>query len=184
MDLIGGVLSGGATGLIGLGVNAFMSFKKEKEENRHKESMVTLNTEAMKAEATLEIEKVEIEGNIQQNIQASKDAAAGLAASYEHDSAAYYKGKQGKVAHFFFGVVDFCRGMIRPSLTVYLVVLTSLMYWAMVDLVDGMGTGINDAKAVEIILMIVAMVLYLTSTCVTWWFGGRQLEKNDLANKK
>lgn len=180
-DLIGGVLSGGATGLFGLGVSAFTSYKKDKEKNRHNEAMVKLNSEAIRAEAELEIEKVYVEGDIQKSIESTKAAAAGLKASYEHDQAAYFKGEQGKVAKFFFGIVDFFRGMIRPSLTIYLVVLTSLMYWSMVEL---LGTnGISDAQALKIIMMIVTMVLYLTATCITWWFGGRQLEKNGLLSK-
>lgn len=146
--------------------------------------MVSLNSEAIKAEAALEIQRIETEGQIQQNIETTKAASAGLKASYQHDHAAYFKGVQGKWAKFFFGLVDFCRGMIRPSLTVYLVVLTSLMYWSMVELIDGIGTGISDTTAVNIIIQIVVMVLYLTTTCVTWWFGGRQLEKNGLLNMK
>jgi len=184
MDIIGGVLSGGATGLFGLGVSAFTSYKKNKEENRHKETMVSLNSAAIIAESEAELQKVTVEGEIQQNIQASKDAAAGLAASYEHDRAAYFKGKQGPVAQFFFGIVDFFRGMMRPSLTAYLVVLTSSMYWSMLELIGGLEAAFPQTEAIEIVKQIVATVLYLTVTCVTWWLGGRQLEKYGLLNKK
>lgn len=180
MDVIGAVFSGGATGLIGIGVNAFLSFKKAKEENRHKEEMLKLNSEAMRAEAELELEKIRTEGDIQQNIESTKAFAESLARSYEHDKAAYFKGKQGPVAQFFFGLVDVWRGLIRPGLTTYLVVLTSMMYWTMLELVEKLDMVFSEDKAIEIIMMIVALVLYLTSTCVTWWFGGRQLEKFNL----
>lgn len=175
--LLGSVFTGGATGLIGLGVSAFTKFKEAKEKNRHNEAMAHIDKETMEAEAKLAIQKVEIEGEIEQNIETTKAISQALSASYEHDKRAYATGKLGGFGRVMMVIVDFLRGIIRPGLTIYLVILTTIMYSTMVDLTEGLDAAFKADDATAILKQIVAMVLYLTSTCVTWWFGGRQMEK-------
>ncbi|MDH5573262.1 MAG: hypothetical protein OEY89_15985 [Gammaproteobacteria bacterium] len=178
--LLSSVFTGGATGLLGLGISAFVKLKEISELNRHKESMAKIDKETMEAEANLAIRKVEIEGDIQQNIETTKAISAALSASYDHDKRAYATGKLGWFGRFMMVLVDFWRGIIRPGLTTYLVVLTSVMFYEMLDILNGLEAAFNADDAIGIVKQIVAMVLYLTSTCVTWWFGGRQMEKQSV----
>ena len=66
--------------------------------------------------------------------------------------------------------VDFVRGMTRPALTWGFVALTGAIYFTMGD-----ADAVVDGTAVK--ARIVDTVLYLTTTCVLWWFGARQIAK-------
>lgn len=61
--------------------------------------------------------------------------------------------------------VDFCRGMTRPVLTVLFLALTAAIYFTLGDKETALRGQLIDT------------VLYLTVTCVLWWFGARQLAK-------
>ncbi len=78
---------------------------------------------------------------------------------------------------FLFGFVDFIKGMIRPSLTVYLCGITTwvtLMAWR---IMQASGTEITASQAMEIFQDTTSIVTYLTVSCVTWWFGDRRMAK-------
>ena len=72
---------------------------------------------------------------------------------------------------YMLGSLDFLRGSIRPAMTIYLVILTTFMYWKMVDL--SAGIEFDPTQAWEVVQLIVSTMLYLTSTAVLWWFGTR-----------
>lgn len=174
-DIFTSLLAGGATGLLGLAGNIWSEYKKQKEANRHKEEMARIDKETMEAEANLAIQKVEVEGQIATTIEATK----ALAESYKHDTATYFKGEQGAIAKFFFGIVDFFRGMLRPGITIFFVGMTTYVFIEILNIVNGFQGALTAPEAVDILKRIIIMILYLTSTCVTWWFGGRQMEKAD-----
>lgn len=78
---------------------------------------------------------------------------------------------------FLFGLTDFFRGMIRPTLTVYLCGVTTwvtLMAWR---IMQSSGTEITASQAMEIFQDTTSIVTYLTVSCVTWWFGDRRMAK-------
>ncbi len=71
-------------------------------------------------------------------------------------------------------ILDFIRGSIRPGLTIYLCVLTTLIYVQTRTLI---GTAMPPDQAAAIVKEIISTVLYLCSTTVCWWFairGGRK----------
>ena len=81
------------------------------------------------------------------------------------------------VVAFLFGLVDFLRGIIRPSLTVYLCGVTTwvtLMAW---EIMQANEASISANQAVEIFNNTTSIVVYLTVSCVTWWFGDRRMAK-------
>lgn len=182
-DAIGSILGGGATGLLGTLATAWVSYKKAKENNRHKEQMAKQQHDAAIAEAEADLKMAQTEGAIQQSLAATEAAAEGLAASYQHDQRQYAEGTLSSAQKWLMVVVDFFRGMMRPGLTTYLVVLTSIMYWTMLDLLGGLEASFGAGEILGIIQHITLTVLYLTTTCVAWWFGGRQLEKYGVLQK-
>ena len=67
--------------------------------------------------------------------------------------------------------------MVRPSLTVYLCGVTTwvtLMAW---KIMQASGTEITATQAMEIFQDTTSIVVYLTVSCVTWWFGDRRMSK-------
>lgn len=82
------------------------------------------------------------------------------------------------VISFLFGFTDFIRGMLRPTLTVYLCGVTTwvtLMAW---EIMQSSGTEITATQAMEIFQDTTSIVVYLTVSCVTWWFGDRRMAKS------
>jgi hypothetical protein len=98
-----------------------------------------------------------------------------FAASFKMDTrysegAAYTKGQAwGLVA------LDVVRGLVRPGLTVYLCVLTTMIYLQARELIGKEDLNPDQALALE--GQIVNTILYLTTTCVLWWFGTRNKQK-------
>jgi len=82
------------------------------------------------------------------------------------------------IISFLFGFTDFIRGMIRPTLTVYLCGVTTwvtLMAW---EIMQSSGTAITATQAMTIFQDTTSIVVYLTVSCVTWWFGDRRMAKS------
>ena len=81
------------------------------------------------------------------------------------------------IVAFLFGLTDFIKGMVRPSLTVYLCGVTTwvtLMAW---KIMQSSGMEITATQAMEIFQDTTSIVVYLTVSCVTWWFGDRRMAK-------
>jgi len=169
-DAIGAILSGGATGLIGSVVSVWGEYKKNQQLFEHKEHMAKLDQESMRLEADLELKKITTEGEVQIGISEAQT----LSASFEHDKAAYYTGQLGKLGRAAMVFIDFMRGLIRPAMTIYLVILTTLIYWEIDTLVNKMDGVMSVNLAAQLLQQIIMVILYLTTTVVLWWFGTRQ----------
>lgn len=175
--LISGVLSGGATGLLGVILQRYFDLRgRDKDiallELQHRQALALAQIEseraAMRAQADFDIADRAAEA------RESEADSRSLVASFEADRAQYLdKGSQrgSKFAVFCFTVVDTVRGLIRPILTAYLVGLATVMFlWARQLAGDA---SITQEQAVNLIGQIVATILYLATACTLWWFGSR-----------
>lgn len=76
-----------------------------------------------------------------------------------------------------FGIVDFIKAMIRPSLTLYLCGVTTWVTMLAWEVMQSSGTGITPMEALNLFKDTTSIVVYLTVSCVTWWFGDRRMAK-------
>ncbi len=81
------------------------------------------------------------------------------------------------VVAFLFGLVDFVKGLIRPTLTAYLCGVTTWVTWMAWEVMQKEGITFTAEQAVEIFQDTTSIVVYLTVSCVTWWFGDRRMAK-------
>lgn len=81
------------------------------------------------------------------------------------------------VVALLFGIVDFIKGMIRPSLTLYLCGVTTWVTMLAWKVMQSSGTSITATQALELFQDTTSIVVYLTVSCVTWWFGDRRMAK-------
>jgi len=186
------ILFGGLTGLIGNAITGFMNYKTQKLKNEHDIAMIRVESEAMKIEAQMQIQvtKAQVEGAVE-----LADAQAYMM-SQQGASKPIFSDKwidklfsvQGKVGRFFaipaavfiaigFGFVDWLRGFMRPALTMYLTGVTTVLTYLSWNILQKYGTYITAAEALAIWTQVQSMVLYLTISCVTWWFGDRRMAK-------
>lgn len=77
-----------------------------------------------------------------------------------------------------FAVVDFLKALMRPGLTLYFTVLSSLLTWKSYQIIQSGGfSAITEEQAVLYFTIAVDTCIMLTTTCVTWWFGDRRMAK-------
>lgn len=172
--VFGSIFSGGATGIIGVVAQRFADYKNKQldmqlESQRAANELLKMDKEAeiAKAEAAakLEITRTEVAGQ-----EAVADAAT-LAESFKMEPQRFAQGGLTPGQNWLMVALDALRGSVRPILTLYLCVLTTLVYTQAKDL---LATSIPSVQqALELEKMIVGTILYLTTTCVLWWFGTR-----------
>ena len=145
---VASIFSGGALGVLGAVGSGVLDFFKTKEANKQELAVLAAQKDLAVTAAT--------SATLLETIKLT-------AASYEQDKAAYV----GDI-----GWVDQMRGALRPLVTVYLVAMSSgLAYWSFKKV------GIETAVVAEIAKYSVYTCLDLTSMCISWYFGSRQMEK-------
>lgn len=175
LSLVTSVFGGGITGLIGSITQHVLEFKTKKlelEANRdkfaHEERMVKAEAEVMAQEWAARTKVAETESAARIDVA---DSAA-FAASF-NEPARYSEHTTEKQNWFMVGL-DVLRGVVRPGLTVYLCILTTLLYLKAQRLLP---TDLAPDQALGLVNDIVGTILYLTTTCILWWFGTRNKAK-------
>lgn len=192
-SIIGNLFSGGATGIISTlagGIFGFLGAKsrqkhdlavkkleldEKREENKENEKDRAFQLDYLKSEAdnAEKIAKVQLEEK-----KFVGDMKA-LTASIKSDAATYSKGWQDKVGTtgaaiigFALAMVDVARGLIRPAITVYLVILMSMLWFQVRNvIIIQLSNDTEFAKTIALIL--INMIIFLTNMSVGWWFGMR-----------
>jgi hypothetical protein len=173
--LVGNIFSGGATGLIGMVAQRWADFKNKQ---------LDLQLEKMKFDNAIELRKVDAQIMAQEwaartkvaEVEAAgKEAVADAAAfgeSYKLEPQRYSDNVKPTWGQgWLLVILDFIRGIIRPGLTIYLCAITTMVYLQVRMLLG--GEDLSAAAALDAWKMVVGTLLYLTTTCVVWWYGTR-----------
>ncbi len=177
MGIFESILSGGLTGLLGVVVQRIADYKNKqldiqisREKNEHDIKMREVDALIMAQEWAARTQVATIEAESKMDVA---DSAA-FASSF-NEPVRYSEGvKPTKFAGSMLILLDFIRGIVRPGLTIYLCVLTTMIYFQAKNLI---GEGLDPLKAYDLLNEIVGTVLYLTVTCLLWWFGVRNKAK-------
>jgi hypothetical protein len=179
------ILSGGATGLLGVVLQRFfdhqnkkLDLEKQRIDNAHEERLRDLDMQMLDKEWAhkAEVAKIETEG--------ASDVAASnaFAASFAMEPKRYSEGAPvTPFGAFILVMLDFIRGIVRPGLTIYLCILTTLV-WQQARVMVALEDLTSD-QAMEIMKLVIGTILYLTTTCVLWWFGTRNKQEQPKINK-
>lgn len=176
-SLISGGVLGGLTGILGtwLKGRADAKMKKldieaDKDRMAHELKVKEADQAIMKEEWSGRTKVATVEAS---GAEAVADAKA-FEKSYEA-SLQYSKGLEPtKGQAWALVLLDLLRGLIRPGLTIYLIAITTMIYFQAEKL---MGGDLPPEQAAEIVNKVIGTVLYLTTTCLTWWFGTRNSQK-------
>ena len=169
-EAITSILSGGLTGILGSAISRYSEFKTRKLE---------LEVELKRGEQDLKQIELESARDVQIAEREAASAAlsaehAALSASQEADRASYLPSAKTGWTRFFMGLVDVVRGLMRPSITLYLISLTSWIAYTLYALVQRyQHEAFSATQAFGLWSEVINMVLYLTSAAVLWWFGSR-----------
>lgn len=179
LDIVLSVVSGGATGLLGAGMQMFASWAKGKQDIELQKLKNENNLAALKLQAEtidkewahrVEVAKVEEQG------RSTQTANEAFAASFSLEPKSYSeKIKPTKGQAWVLVLLDGLRGIVRPGLTVYLCVLTTLIYFQSRDLLK--QENLDAVQALDITQQVIHTILYLCTTVVLWWFGTRNTQQ-------
>ncbi len=186
LGILGSAAGGGFIGLIGTAIKGFQEYKDRQAQRQHELDMRRIDQEDMRIEADLAIQQTEAEfagkanlANIEGAIARDVAASELQATSYENDKATYSTGATGtltgSISNLIRGLlvlVDVVRGMMRPGITIYLIVIESLICYQLYQLLLKFEVLPAD-EALKLFIVVVNSVVFLTSTAVTWWFGSR-----------
>jgi hypothetical protein len=185
LDLLGtvfaSILSGGATGIVGVIAQRVADYKNrqldiqaQQSKQAHEVAMRRADAEIMAQEWAARTKVAEVEVAGRSDVADSQAFAASF-----NEPARYSEGvKPSRGQGWVLVLLDALRGAVRPVLTVYLCVLTTLVYMQAREMV---GNGLTAAEAMALVKMVVGTILYLTTTCVLWWFGTRNKGKPPVA---
>ncbi|MGH1485481.1 MAG: hypothetical protein ACRBCI_04620 [Cellvibrionaceae bacterium] len=185
---------GGVTGFLGNIVTSVANYKVQKLKNEHEKAMAEVELarmdkekEIMLAEAQANILITEVETEAQMDIADSQVFAETIKDSQRRvlDEKIHQKLLEGGavskaigvILSFLFGMVDFLKRIIRPGLTIYLVGLTTWITFIAWNVMKEQQGDMTTQQAIGIFDDVTTIVIYLTVTCVTWWFGDRRMAK-------
>lgn len=146
------LMFGGLTGLIGGIVEKVTAYKTKQ-----------LDIQLQKEKFVNEVALRKVDAEIMAQEWAARTKVADIEATavvQAEDSKAFAASYQLEPKKYGIKWLDALRGAIRPSLTIYLCVVVTVMYMR----TDG---GTIDAQSVA------DTILYLCVTSVCWWFGSR-----------
>lgn len=175
LSIIGSIFAGGATGLLGIVFQRAFDWLHEREVLKQKQSDQQFELEKRKidiqvtqAEWAGRTRVAETEAGAAKDVAESQAFAASLLKEPERYSSA---DRLTPGQNWLLVILDLVRGIVRPALTLYLCALTTYVWWQVRHLID--AENLDPAAVLEIWKMVVNTILYLTTTCILWWFGTR-----------
>lgn len=190
---------GAITGLLGNVVGGWLKLKNSKLEientkikNQHELDMVKAESDAMilEAKSNIKIEQAKVEGAIEIEdskayMQSQKEGNKNLFSNKWIDALLKIEGKWkiitvpiACIVATMFGAVDFLRMLIRPITTIYLCVCTTWITWMAWEIMQKNQVSLSSIQAVTIFSEVTNTVIYLTVSCLLWWYGDRRMEKS------
>lgn len=172
------IVSGGLTGIIGVIVQRYADHENKKldlqvsaQKQSHEIALRKVDAEIMAQEWTARTKVASIESNAQIEVSENEAFSKSFNEPLRYAEGIKYTRKQGALLV----LLDFIRGVVRPGLTIYLCILTTLVYMHSRQLIG--EKLLTPEQALEIIKLIIGTVLYLTTTCLLWWFGVRNKQQ-------
>ena len=177
--IVGGILTGGARGLIGVALQRFADYKNKqldietlKIKHTNEVEMRRVDAEIMAQEWAARTKVAEVETAGASDVEESK----AFAASFGMEPQRYAEGaKLTPNQTWLMVLLDFFRGAVRPALTLYLCILvTAIWIEARIQL---RAEDLSNDQALELFKLVLGTIVYVWTTVTLWWFGTRNRQK-------
>lgn len=175
-SVLGAVFSGGATGLLGIGIQRWFDFKNRQQDIEIVKLQLanTIELAKMETERATRVAEIDMEARF-----VEADASV-MQATFRHDAASYLspdaqkrKGWVGGFVIALMALVDFLRGILRPGMTAYLCGLVTVMFFWVRSTAERYGLTLSPEQAFQMMMQIIMTILYVFTVSTTWWFGTR-----------
>jgi hypothetical protein len=150
--------------------NKQLDLQASREKMAHEVEMMKAQAEMMTQEWAARTKIADIEAAGAESAEDAKSFAASFSEGEKYS--AKVTPSQGQA--WLLVLLDLFRGLVRPGLTVYLCVLTTLIYLHSRELLN---KPMSEAEAVALVNKVTQTILYLTTSCLLWWFGVRNRGK-------
>lgn len=177
--ILGSILSGGASGLIGVALQRYADYKNAQLQMQLEKQRG--ETELAKRQIDKQITESEYAGKLKV-AQSEGDTAKSVAETAAFSGTLFKEPERYSNAglltvgqQWIMVLLDALRGAVRPLLTIYLCALTTYV-WLQVAAVLG-KQELQVAAALEVWKLVVQQILYLTTTVTLWWFGTRNKQQ-------
>jgi len=187
-SMVASVISGGATGIIGVAVQRVADYFNQKQKNTdaekqraHELAMRKQDAEIMVIESQNRLQIAEVDAYSRESVADAQAFAASFATEpMRYSEPSKITGGQS----WLFAILDVIRGLVRPGLTAYLAVLSSLIYWQSVKVLTAEGMTLDPERAYALVDEAMGTVLYLFTCCTLWYFGSRNRASEAVARSK
>lgn len=168
MEWLVGLLTSTSTGgIIGV-LGSWLTKREERKNIQLKYEYEVKMSEIRKEEARIEsdhelamadkqIERAQVEGEL---------------AIGEQEVIAFREGLKEQTKTYGIMLVDSIRGLMRPLITIYLLVIATFVMIKINGIVGGFEE-FDQEELMNTYKGVIDQVLFLTATAVTWWFGSR-----------
>ena len=168
LEIISGLLSSSGLGAI-VGIAGSWLTKREERKSAqlkydHDRHMANIRVKEFELEASHElaiadkqIQRSETEGNIAIDLKETDAFTESLKSMSKSTGIKF---------------VDGIRGMMRPLITIYVLILSTIISMEIGTLIGGLDT-IPQGKLISMYRYIIEQLIFLTTVAVTWWFGTR-----------
>ena len=150
----GAILAGGATGLLGTIVSGILGYFERRQ--RHKQELELRQIDLQIAQTRSKFETTTV------------DAARGIENQSLNVPYQTPESRWSTRDSKWLLAVDIIRGLVRPVITVGVLILIGVVYFSLDFPVTAENLGIK----------IVDTLLYVLTTAVLWWFGTRPIRYN------
>jgi hypothetical protein len=182
---------GGLTGLLGNVFTAWTNYKSQQLKNNHDLAMYDFKIKEIsaKTDAAVKINAAKISGEveladsnayIESQKQGNKDSFSDSWIEKLFSITGWLSYITIPVACLLatlLGIVDVLKGLMRPGITLYLTAVTSWITYQAYEVLKQSDMVITATQALDLYSNVTSIVIYLTVTCVTWWFGDRRMAK-------
>ncbi|MFA5485394.1 MAG: hypothetical protein WC260_04075 [Candidatus Pacearchaeota archaeon] len=182
---------GSLTGLVGNLITSITNYKTQKLKNEHDQKLYEFKIKELgaKTDAAIKITEAKISGEVElADTEAfTKSQEYGNQKIFSDSALDRLFNVEGKMRYIslpvavflsiLFGFTDFLKGLMRPGLTIYLMCCTTWITWMSWEIMQKYGISLSSVQAVTIFNDVTSIVVYLTVSCVTWWFGDRRIAK-------
>lgn len=197
-SLFGGPIGGVITGILGSLFTNIFNYFKQKQAHKQKMELKELEMKSRRldhtlaiaeAEANMKITQAEIEGRIQTEeakafLESQRNAMTSL---FKVSFMGKLMGVEGWLRYItiplaglislMFGTVDFIKHLMRPGITIFLIIVFSYVLRQALGILSENDYQWNITEAVKIVTLTVDATVYLTVTCISWWFSDRRIAK-------
>jgi len=186
MDILGSIGLGAITGLVGPIVTGITNFKMKKLEGQIRVNELNAESENMRLEAkmNMEVAKEKTRGEVEvAELDVFKESVKQSSKSLFQESymknlmSNKYTAWVAAIISFMFGFIDFLKGLTRPVLTYYLVGASTWVTIMAYEILNKAEGAITTEWAQGMFEQVTLTIVYLTVSCVGWWFCDRRVGK-------